>query len=171
MENAPVFIDYYKDNIREISSKTTFRIHGEVIEDLLDGLPCWMVTDNITEILKESNSYSMDTNSNDRDFLRFIDKELNNNKLLIFAQDVGTEDHYFCTIGYYGYVIIIEYGNNRCLVSDIKSIPEFLIEIDDIVSGIIPDRFYGVIDKHVLQVTSYYRKSMTIKTIYDYIRS
>ena len=60
-DNFKEFINVYLSNIQNVSSITMMNVMGKVEKDLINSDICWMVTDNIKEILslekeKEFNS-------------------------------------------------------------------------------------------------------------------
>jgi len=175
IESYPDFVHSFKENIRKISYKT-LKLNGDVDEDLLDSDICWMVTMNLVELISVKKESMKVVNTENLQgslvlFLKYIKNELSLNKLLIFIQDYGVDDHYFAVIGYHGYALIIEWNGLNIEFNSPILIDDFIIEIRSIIRGAIPDRFYGVKKQHTMEVQSYFRKELKMETIDDYLYS
>lgn len=178
------FMIFYTQNVRTISSKTLLRNLGEIEEVLLDADICWMVSDNMREILaipssfEDSTSEKMDNGlifekSDDVDtMITFIRDQLHKNKLLIFWQDQKDEkgaDHWFTIVGEHGNGHIIEYRDDMSSLSETMAIENVLDLLYNILKGKQPDRFYHYLGKHIFSIWSYDRKPLNVKTIKTYI--
>lgn len=171
-KNIENFMNAYRDNVRSISKVTMIHKMGEIEEDLLDADICWMVTDNIEELLaignlqKEEIIRKGDVNK----LKKFLTEELNKNRLIIIYQGVDEgEDHWFAVVGDGELSYIIEHTPDICNYYEVWYTPELIEEISDIQSGIIPDRFYKEKKYHSMNAYSYDRKNISEDLIYDRI--
>jgi len=153
-------------------------LHGEVDEDLLNADICWMVTDNITGILTEPSKkpniikFDMPSRENIIKFLSIVRYELNNNKLLVFGQDLQKDDHWFAVIGDNGNVHIIEHTEEECNFDETMTINDFVYLLERIIIGTLPDRFYKIKSKdHYYQVLIFDRKKLSRQVVVDYIKN
>jgi hypothetical protein len=110
VDNIDEFITAYRKNIRAISMKTATEVlheEPEYIDEIILGAQiCWMVRSNIESILtKDSEDPGKIIDVSDPSLFKdLVKKELENNKLLVFFQDLIDEktgrergqDHYFC---------------------------------------------------------------------------
>jgi len=87
----------YHQNVKDVSAKTMLITIGHIEEHIFDADICWMVSDNIREMLAY-DPYSKVTafeKINDIDnMITFIADQFHNNKVLIIWQDqfIGTEE-------------------------------------------------------------------------------
>lgn len=89
------FSDFYKfyiENVRKISSTTMITNIQEIDEDLLDAGICWMVTDNLVTLLAE------DVNHANIISLTELSSFLVDDNLIVIAQDMNSDDHWFALI-------------------------------------------------------------------------
>lgn len=164
------FIDAYQNNVRAVTVKTD-RIEGTKLEDkFLDAQICWAVTNNMVHLLaKNPKKYTRKTGSNSV-VLKFIEKELKANKLVIVTQDESTSwDHHFALIGYGNDVLSIEHLQDQCNFSQTSSIDEFIENYKDVINGQVEDFFYQRVSRKKISAVSYDRKVMNADTVLKYI--
>lgn len=180
MDNIPEFTEYFIKNINEINIKTLLKTCS-ISKKLLKPECCWQITDMIIGILSVydtrphiDNDIVVDGNNNDDDelqkFLNYITLELENQKLLCFIQDYKNNDHWFVAIGVINNVLVVELTNNIiCKFYELITITNFTLEIKNIITGKIPDRFYNMTCKHTMRVNASNRKFMNKQTIDNYL--
>jgi hypothetical protein len=170
MDNFKEFITTYKQNVKEVSSKTMLKNIEEVDTDLLDAGICWLVTDNIRELLSTSEHRINISVSNDEEMIELLNQELKNNKLLIVIQDYCTLDHWFAVIGDYPDCHIVEHNPSECNKTETMLISIFISTLVDIRNGRVPERFDGVVSKHEYIFHIFDRKKMSGSVVLDYIK-
>lgn len=167
MDNFEEFINAYIDNIVKVSSKTMMITMGEIDNDLIYSNICWMVTDNMIQLLAQNPKVFHKISNN---IMNLLYKELLNNKLVIMGQDLDDQDHWFALIGDHEYVHIVEHLPTKCNYYKTFKLYEFLLYFEQILEGDIPDRFYNTTYKHQYIILSFDRKVMNKKLVTDYIK-
>lgn len=176
-DNFEDFMDEYRDKVQEVTSAVMMKQFGEVDEDILDANICWMVTDNMRQLLAVGKPEILETKDVNKT-IEFMEKELSKNKLLIVLQDKDKNDHWFAVIGEntrgdskneIGQVHIVEHTEHTCNYSESMPLRQFLTQMYSIMTGQRPDRFYGKTSLHTFQVMSYNRKMMTINTVDEFL--
>lgn len=167
-ENFDDFIQAYRQNVQEVSAKSMLKNLGEIDEDLLNGDICWIVTDNIKELLAIGKPSILDS-EDPRVIIPFMKHQLSQNKLLIIGQDLDSSDHWFAIIGSQNNAYIVEYLPNICNFSETFIMNDLLNLMNDILLGNKPDRFYGKTGKHTFKILSYERKPLWSNVVETYI--
>lgn len=140
-----------------------------VDEDLLNANICWLVTDNMKALLAKSQKAKQSRGSNSA-VLKFIEKELKAQKLVVVSQDQNTSyDHYLALIGTKNDVLLVEHLKDQCNFYQLFSIDEFMDIYKDIVEGKTEDTFYNILRVRAIRAESYDRKNLTPEVVYKYI--
>jgi hypothetical protein len=180
IDNFDDFIRAYNKNVRQVSWKQMKKKMGKPNKSLLDANICWMVSDNMEELLKEPNK--MDKLFEDRNVKNvksFLFKHLNaGNIVTVFQDEVkegkmsGVYDHWFTIIGEptAATAHIVEYLQDQCPGIYTDTIDNVIHLLLDIMFGIKPDRFYHRETDHIYKFFAYPRKSLTAETVNDYVR-
>ena len=114
---------------------------------------------------------------------QFLQDHLLDNEMIIVYQDTfntvklkATGDiHFFCMVGdTKNTVHIIEHLGNKCNDWKDNNYETFnfalaLNIISSITDGLIPDRFYHNTSQHIIRLTSYTRRSLSVETVRNYL--
>jgi len=168
VDNFSEFISEYRRLIQQISTKTMLKLMGEIDPDLVNAGICWMVTDNIHELLETKHLSRFDTSS-DAGLQSYLLRELAQDNLLIVQQDPNSEDHWFALIGDHGMVHIVEHTEDVCNYHQTFPLNEAIQVISMIHQGTIPDRFYHVQGPHRFVIDSYQRKPLSRQSVDEYL--
>ncbi len=170
-DNFEDFMNEYRDRVQEVTSAVMMKQFGEVDKDIINANICWMVTDNMRELLAvgKPEIYDRPDKFSVNDAIKFMERELSKNKLLIVLQDKDKNDHWFAAIGDHGQVHIVEHTEHTCNYSESMSIDQFGMQMYSILIGNRPDRFYGKARAHTFQIYSYNRKMLNSNTVIDYL--
>lgn len=172
-ENFEDFIQTYRQNVREVSAKVMLKNMGEIEEDLLDASICWAVTDNMKELLAIGKPSILESDDPSV-IIPFMREQLVKNKLLIILQDPDSSDHWFALIGAQlphgkSGVHIVEHSPDICNFSETLVLNDLLDQMTDILSRILPDRFYGKVGTHIFKIMTFDRKPLWSQTVESYI--
>jgi hypothetical protein len=172
------FMNTYRQHVRQVSRETMEKDSNfeEVEESLLDANICWMVTDNIRNLLDLQSLETKETNSS-IEAVEFSRKHLSQNNLIIVFQDGIDEndvqighDHWYALIGKCGYVYLVEHLMNECNSLQTFILEEYLVLLQGIMDGIIPDNFYGEVSRHLFRGFAHKRKTMSRNVVLNYIK-
>lgn len=146
------------------------KLWGEVDPDLTYAGICWMVTDNMKELLAIGDKIREERGGS-ATILQSLDEELSLNRLVIMGQDLDKDDHWFVCIGDYDKVHIIEHLTWKSKKNHVETMKrsKFIKLMRGIMSGEVPDRFYKTKSLHQFLLQSYNRKTMSRQVVLDYI--
>lgn len=178
MDNWKEFYSAYLTYIRPISEKTMKNTIKSVDADLLEAGICWMVTDNMCQLLSHSPDASMavtttlplwneDKISSMEDFMR---EQLNLNRLLIFIQDYQTQDHWFAIVGDHGIAHIIEHTTKKSNATESMKIEDCVKFYGQIKRGNLPERYDGLKNRHYYEIFAHERKILSANTVQEYLK-
>lgn len=143
------FFSYFRNNIKGISAYTMLNNIQEIDEDMLDSNICWMVTDNVVQLLAKNVEHGIEFNGHREGAMSFIGDELRRNRLIIIGQDLNSDaDHWFSVVGDFEYCHIVEYLEDTCINNQTYTTIGALNLLYNIMEGYLPDRFYGQQRKH-----------------------
>ncbi len=145
---------------------------GEVEDDIIHGNICWMVSDNMKELLAINKQPNVTTKSvEDPGFLTVLQDQLMLNRLVILGQDLDDADHWFVCIRDKQDVHIIEHLVRNAKNNHVETMKlnKFMKLMRKIMSGEVPDRFYKKKSLHQFLLLSYDRKPMSRQVVLDYI--
>ena len=179
LDDIKAFMSAYRQNIHDVSTKTmqtTMKLESgsqDFSDPLMLGAEiCWMVAFNILGILKLKLVEEEEDIINKEQ----IENQLKANHILGIYQDTLSDsgekmghNHDFVVVGDNGMAHIIEHLPTECnaIYTDTASnIAQLLV---DIQTGKVPDRFYGDIGPHIMGVESWTRRSLSKKSVMDYI--
>lgn len=162
-EDFQGFINAYILNVQKVSKKTFLRLNQDIDEDLLNGDICWMTTDNMVTLLSKNEGEFYDS----KKFEQILTDSLMGNKLIIIRtdNDEGSLTHFLSLIGSYGKAYLVEYTKNECPHYEESSVNKMVRYMVNILVGVIPDTFYGEIEKRNFNIEVYDRFDMNSELI------
>lgn len=173
-EDIHEFMDEYSFNKREVSSITMMKNLGEIDEFLLGTDTCWMISDNIHGILSCGVSADVlhELKSTDhKNIIPFLRKHLSEDRLIVIAQDQDSWDHWFTLIGQGEQVHLVEKSVNCLDLVETFTLDEISLEMQNILTGVNPDRFYGNKGPHSFNIWVHERGLLCKETVREYLQS
>lgn len=171
------FINAFYENMQNVTNKTIKMTTGHENEEETGNI-CWMVSENIREMLSINDPVDMIGDSSGisgwvtspEKLSSFIIRNLEKNRLL----DIAQIDHYFIAIGDNtdpDIVHLVEWGPNLCHVNETMSKESFVNYMIDLMLGNVSDRFHGRKMPQFEKIMAFDRKIMTPQVVEDYIET
>ena len=161
------------------------RTIGVIDTELLDSGICWLVMENMREMLaigKEVDSLGQTEEPAEPARLPFVTKPsvlsdfIQKHTKLNHLIQVSTTDHFFIILPDsldHSIVHLIEWGSpdkKSCRhINETMSIDDFIGYMIGIMLGTVPDRFYGKAEPQLIKLWAFKKKIMNAKVVYNYI--
>lgn len=174
IENIDEFMIAYKSNIAIITEKTHKLMDMYEEGEDYSMVNCWMVVDAIVAMLTTGKPIEglkdIDGTCKYDKFYTSLISLLKRNLLIQISQDKG--NHWFCIFGFsVDKCYIVQYYEDM----SIRTIPytrkECIDHLFGILTGILPDDFYGKIKNHTFDIYAYNRKKINRNVVEEYLKS
>lgn len=160
MDDPDNFFRSFRSNITELCRRTHLTLHNEI----LDNYVCWNITESLWHILSDMSKYIDSYNGVlVEDVTRILRKYTAGSYLINMGYDPeGEYTHWFSVITDGEYCYTIEYYNEGIIMTTMNN-EDFMRWIVDIMTGKIPERFYGAkLNKPEIVMEVYNRKAMNM---------
>jgi hypothetical protein len=181
------FKKYFMANLRKISAKTMLKTIGEIDEDLLDANICWLMTDNILEVLKASSTIdnfngNVDQTDcgkklrNPKKFTTFLENHFKQDCLLQIYTSSCTadeksrgDDHWYSVIISGEDAILVEWSEKDCHLWEKQNKNDFMKWMVNMMIGNAVPRFGGKTSNHTVKVWVFRRKAMSKDSVDQFL--